>query len=70
MKSVFSKSSAGDSGLNVEMPQKGRQRKDNLIQSLKNLTAGKLQWMGGGAAKTFHLGHLLAVALSVECLVI
>lgn len=36
MKSVFSRSSAGDSGLDVEIPRKGRQRNYGLIQSLKN----------------------------------
>lgn len=70
MKSVFSKSSAGDSGLNVEIPQEGRQRNDGLMQSLKNWTAGKLQCMGGGAAKNFYLGRLSTVALSTSCLVI
>lgn len=70
MKSVFSKSSAGDSGLNVETPQKGRQRNDSLMQSLTNRTAGKLQCMGGGAAEKFYLGHLLRVALSTAFLVI
>lgn len=70
VKSVFSKSSAGDSGLNVEIPQEGRQRNDGLMQSLKNWTAGKLQCMGGGAAKNFYLGRLLTVALSTACLVI
>lgn len=70
VKSVFSKSSAGDSGLNVEIPQEGRQRNDSLMQSLKNWTAGKLQCMGGGAAKNFYLGRLSTVALSTACLVI
>lgn len=53
MKSVFSNSSAGDGGLNVEIPQKGRQRNDSLMLSLKNRTAGKLQEMGGGRLKGF-----------------
>lgn len=40
------------------------------MQSLKERTAGKHQWMGGGAAKNFYLGHLLTAALSTACLVL
>lgn len=43
MKSAFSNSSAGDGGLNVEIPQKGRQRNDSLMLSFKDHTAGNRQ---------------------------
>ena len=68
MKSVFSNSSTGDGGLNMEILQKGRQRNDSLMLSFKNCTSGKFQEMGGGKTKRLYLCYLLTVALKTVCL--
>lgn len=68
MKLVFSNSSAGDGGLNVEILQKGRQRNDSLMLSFKKHTSGKFQEMGGGKTKRLYLCYLMTVALKTVCL--